>query len=204
LPAGWPKEFWRQGQQLTVLGSMQQHFLDRLRASIPLDDDGQANRMLDAMEDCMPLGALFEGRDEDDRGQHCGYSKLCPWCHARSVGRIYRRLIEGPCAAARLEGKKLVLARMSGRDATCGGGSVLQRSEVENIRRAGRESARSIAPESRTRGKLQEIGSCGCQDTQATAEADITSVPDRQAHHLMKPQTARRKTVDLRRIREKG
>jgi hypothetical protein len=145
LPAGWPKEFSRQGHQLIVLGSMQQHFLDRLRVSIPLDDDGQAARMLDAMEDCMPLGALFERRDEDDHRRHCGYSKLCPWCHARSVERIYRRLSEGPCAAARLEGKKLVLARMNGGDAICGGGSVLRRGEVQNIRGAGRETARSIA-----------------------------------------------------------
>ena len=144
LPSDWPKKFTRQGHSLTVLGSMHQHFLDRLRESIPLDDDGHAERMLGAMQDCMPMGALVGRRDDNDRGRPCGYSKLCPWCHARNVERIYRRLVAGPCSEARLEGKRLVLVRLGGYDTTCGGGSVLDRTEVQSLRESSKQSAKSI------------------------------------------------------------
>ena len=77
-------------------------------------------------------------------GRPCGYSKLCPWCHARNVERIYRRLVAGPCSAARLEGKSLVLVRLGGYDTTCGGGSVLDRTEVQCLRESGKQSAKSI------------------------------------------------------------
>jgi len=148
LPKGWPCEFRLQGQQLIVLGSMQERLLDRLRNSIALaDDEEQAVKMLDAMEDCMPIGALFERRDTNDSGRHCGYSKLCPWCHARSVENLYRRLVEGRCAAANLAGKTLILARMDLRDVVCQGGSVLDRSQVLYERNRYRETARSIADE---------------------------------------------------------
>jgi hypothetical protein len=146
LPDNWPREFRRQAEQLTVLGSMQQHFLHRLRTSIDLSaDTEQAPRMLDAMENCMPRGALFARRDENDCGRHCGYSKLCPWCHARSVQQLYRRLTEGPCSAANSAGKKLVLVRVCYRDGIYKGGSVLESSEVREIRESYRDSAMCTA-----------------------------------------------------------
>jgi hypothetical protein len=101
LPKGWPDKFTQQGQQLVMLGLSQQQLLSKLRRSINLsEDEDQATKMLDAMEDCMPIGALFEHRNKFDHGRHCGYSKMCPWCHARNVDRIYRRLMEGPCSEA--------------------------------------------------------------------------------------------------------
>ena len=145
LPTDWPKKFWRQGCQLTVLGSMHQHFLDMLRDSIPFHEGGQAEKMLNAVQDCIPMGALFDRRDENDRGRPCGYSKLCPWCHARNVERIYRRLMAGPCSKERLEGKSLVMVQLSGYDTTCGGGSVLDRTEVQSLRENSKQSARFVA-----------------------------------------------------------
>lgn len=36
---------------------------------------------------------------------------MCPWCHARKIERLYRFLVEGPCAPGRLAGKHLFTAR---------------------------------------------------------------------------------------------
>ena len=145
LPKGWPKEFIQQGQQLIMLGLSQQTFLSKLRRSIEhSENEDRATRMLDAMEECVPIGALFDRRDEGDHTRHCGYSKVCPWCHTRNVERIYRRLVAGPCSVARLEGKSLVLVRLSGCNPICGGASSLDRTEVQSIRESGRQSAKSV------------------------------------------------------------
>ena len=69
----------------------------------------------------------------------------CPWCHARTVQRLYRRLTEGPCAAANLEGKQLVLARLTYREAICKGSSVPSSDEVQHERDFYRDAARSLA-----------------------------------------------------------
>ena len=155
LPNGWAKEFIQQGQQLIMLGVSQQQFLSRLRQSVELvDDRDQAENMLGAMEDCMPRGALFDRRDQKDCGRPCGYSKLCPWCHARNVERIYGRLVAGPCSAARLEGKSLVLVRMSNYAPTCGGESLLPRTEVQSIRECWGQSAKSVADDLEIEGGI--------------------------------------------------
>ena len=146
LPKGWPKEFIQQGQQLIMLGVSQQQFLSKLRRSIELAENrDQAERMLNAVRDCMPRGALFDRRDEHDRGRPCGYSKLCLWCHARNVERIYRRLMEGPCSKERLEGKSLVMVRLNSYNPTCGGASLLDGTEVQELRERGKGSAKSVA-----------------------------------------------------------
>lgn len=66
--------------------------------------------MLNAMEAYLPRGALFS-RSMPDPGRACGHARLCPWCHARSVERLYRQLLSGACTPERLAGKHLVVLR---------------------------------------------------------------------------------------------
>lgn len=111
VPEGIPTNFQRRAQQLIMLGCMQQYLIEKMRDTIDYAADScQAEQMLKAMEACPPRGALF-ARTNLDTGRACGYAKLCPWCHARSVQRLYRQLLAGPCTAERLAGKHLVLLR---------------------------------------------------------------------------------------------
>ena len=94
-----PATFRHQGQQLIMLGSTHQHFIEKMRVSIHLAADPcKAEQMLKAMEACPPRGALF-ARTPLDTAHPCGHARLCPWCHARSVQRLYGQLLAGPCTA---------------------------------------------------------------------------------------------------------
>jgi hypothetical protein len=111
VPQSIPAEFRHQAQQLIMLGSMQQCMIQRMRQTIDLAENPcQGEQMLKAMEACMPRGALFS-RTMLDRGRACGYARLCPWCHARSEERLYRQLLDGPCAPERLSGKHMIALR---------------------------------------------------------------------------------------------
>jgi len=145
LPRDWPKQFWRQANQLSILGLMQQELLCRMRTSVDFSaDPEQSSTMLDAMDDCMPRGALFERLNDKDFGRSCGYAKLCPWCHARSAQKLYRKLTAGVCSPENLKGKKLVLARVCYRNSIRS--SFLDRREVRKTREFYREQARGISP----------------------------------------------------------
>ncbi len=111
VPECIPATFQHQAQQLIMLGSTHQLFIERMRASIHLAADPcKAEQMLTAMEACPPRGALFS-RTELDNAHPCGHARLCPWCHARSVQRLYGQLLAGPCTPERLAGKHLILLR---------------------------------------------------------------------------------------------
>ncbi|MEI8376228.1 MAG: hypothetical protein WCJ35_25690 [Planctomycetota bacterium] len=115
-----------------------------MRTSVDFSaDPEQSSTMLDAMDDCMPRGALFERLNDKDFGRSCGYAKLCPWCHARSVQKLYRKLTAGVCSPENLKGKKLVLARVCYRNSIRS--PFLDRREVRKTREFYREQARGIA-----------------------------------------------------------
>jgi hypothetical protein len=140
VPECIPATFQHQAQQLTVLGSTHQHFIERMRASIHLAaDPGKAEQMLKAMEACPPRGALF-ARTPLDTAHPCGHARLCPWCHARSVQRLYDQLQAGSCTAERLAGKHLILLRIR-----VEAGRELQASEVREAAKVYRYQLRRLA-----------------------------------------------------------
>jgi hypothetical protein len=111
VPESVPANYHGRAQQLIMLGSMQQNMIEKMRDTIRLAPDReQGEKMLNAMEACLPRGALFT-RTMPDPGRTCGYARLCPWCHARSVERLYRQLLDGPCTPDRLAGKHLIVLR---------------------------------------------------------------------------------------------
>ena len=92
VPENIPANFQHRAQALIVLGCTHQHLIEKMRATIDLAaDPDKAEQMLKAMETCPPRGALFS-RTDLDTAHPCGYARLCPWCHARSVQRLYGRL----------------------------------------------------------------------------------------------------------------
>jgi hypothetical protein len=140
VPETIPAKFQYQAQQLIMLGSHQQHLIERMRDTIHLAVDRcQGEQMLAAMEACLPRGALF-ARKVPDPGHACGYAKLCPWCHARSVQRLYRHLIAGPCIPESLAGKHLVALRMR-----VEGGEILESENVRRVRDDYRYGLRKLA-----------------------------------------------------------
>jgi hypothetical protein len=62
---------------------------------------------------CRPVGLLLEwaGDRPREHDYHCGWSRVCPWCHARKVVRLYRRLVAGPCDPANAGNKILLMAK---------------------------------------------------------------------------------------------
>ena len=111
LPENIPENFQHRAQELIMLGSHQQYLIEKMRDTIYLAADRcQGEKMLNAMEACVPRGAFF-ARTTLDSGHACGYARLCPWCHARSVQRLYRQLLAGPCTPERLAGKHLIVFR---------------------------------------------------------------------------------------------
>ena len=112
VPECIPATFQHQAQQLTMLGSTHQYLIERMHASIHLAADrDKAEQMLKAMEACPPRGALF-ARTPLDTAHPCGHARLCPWCHARSVQRLYDQLQARPCTAEYLAGKHLIPLRI--------------------------------------------------------------------------------------------
>jgi hypothetical protein len=92
-----PESARPQARQLAVLAKMQATHLAKLRERSPflgLDE----NRILSRLDGCVPVGAAF---DVSAGGRPCGYPRLCPWCHARSITRLYRTVIHGPLAESR-------------------------------------------------------------------------------------------------------
>ena len=113
VPERWPRKTLRQAQQLIMLGAHQQSFIAELRNRVSQSlDPEKVSKMLDVMDACLPRGALFSRKDATDPRRHCGYARLCPWCHARSVQGLYHRLLAGPCAPEKLVGKRLVMLRV--------------------------------------------------------------------------------------------
>ena len=140
VPENIPATFRGRAQQLIMLGSTQQHLIEKMRGSIDLAADRSTGQeMLDAMEACPPRGALFS-RGTLDKARPCGHARLCPWCHARSVERLYRQLLAGPCTAERLAGKHLILLRIR-----VEAGQELQASEVREAAKVYRYQLRRLA-----------------------------------------------------------
>ncbi len=170
VPDTVPAKFRRTAQQLLVLDSMQRSFIGKLRSdwadSLIADGTGQ---MLDAIADCMPQGGLFERRGPTDTARPCHYSRLCSWCHARKIERLYRFLVGGPCAPDRLAGKHLFTARMP--IPGCSLGPRLHAPHTEDAKRAraywGREFMRwirSLRPRVKGGLMLFQVGSDLSQD----------------------------------------
>lgn len=142
VPECIPARFQHQAQQLIMLGSTHQYLIERMRASIHLAADrDKGERMLKAMQACPPRGALF-ARTPLDTAHPCGHARLCPWCHARSVQRLYKQLLAGPCTAERLAGKHLLALQVRA-DA----GEDIQASEVRQARNDYRYELRRVARE---------------------------------------------------------
>ena len=99
----------------------------------------KAKKCSAAMEACLPRGALF-ARTTPDPGRACGYARLCPWCHARSVQRLYRQLLADPCTPERLAGKHLIAFRTR-----VEAGEDLQSGEVREARNDYRYKLRILA-----------------------------------------------------------
>lgn len=134
--------FESRAQQLIMLGCVQEHLIERMRGSIDLATDrSKGEQMLEAMEGCPPRGALFS-RLTPDLGRPCGYARLCPWCHARAVQRLYRQLVDSPCSAERLKGKHLVVIQIR-----VDADEDLQASDVRDVRNEYRYRLRRIARE---------------------------------------------------------
>ena len=110
IPPTVPAKLRPQAQQLGILFSHQQHWIKKLRSTV--EAEGGDIRFLDRLADCAPQGAQFERRDSADLMQPCNYARSCPWCHARSVEKLYKRLDAGVCSLDRLRGKHLILARL--------------------------------------------------------------------------------------------
>jgi len=114
VPATVPPKLHRQGQQLQMLRSFHENLLRRMREELHLaEQQAQATKLLDAAEQCPPRGGLFEREFQPGTARPCGYSRLCPWCHARRIQQLYRRLRKGPCAPARLQDHCLILGKLS-------------------------------------------------------------------------------------------
>lgn len=140
VPAGIPAEFQTQARQLIVLGSNQQYLIEKMRDTLDLAaDPTRGEQMLAAMESCVPRGALFT-KTPMDWGHACLHAKLCPWCHARSVQRLYRQLLAGPCRPERLAGKHFIALRTR-----VEGGEELPACEVRKIRDDYRFQLRNVA-----------------------------------------------------------
>lgn len=140
VPACIQGNFQHRARQLIVLGSHHQHLIERMRDTIHLAAAPcQGEKMLAAMEACVPRGALF-ARTLPDPGHVCGYARLCPWCHARSVQRLYRQLLAGPCACKNVAGKHLIALRVR-----VEGGEELQADEVRRVRTDYRYKLRKVA-----------------------------------------------------------
>jgi hypothetical protein len=142
VPEGIPARFQHQAQELIMLGSTHQYLIERMRASLDLAaDQDKAEQMLKAMEACPPRGALFP-RTTLDTARPCGYARLCPWCHARSVQRLYGQLRAGPCTLERLTGNLLIAIRVR-----VGTGEDIQACEVREARNEYRYQLRRVARE---------------------------------------------------------
>ena len=142
VPENIPATFRGRAQQLIMLGSTQQHLIEKMRGSIDLAADrSKGQEMLDAMEACPPRGALFS-RGTLDKARPCGHARLCPWCHARSVERLYRQLLAGPCMPERLAGKHLIVFRTRVDDS-----DELDAHDVRNVRNEYRYKLRCLARE---------------------------------------------------------
>lgn len=142
IPESVPTNYHRRAQQLIILGSMQQCLIEKMRDTIHVAADrNEGDRMLNAMEACLPRGALFT-RTMADPGRACGRGRLCPWCHARSVQRLYRQLIEGPCTSDKLAEKHLVVLRTRVED-----GEELDAQQVHSVRDDYRFRLRQVARE---------------------------------------------------------
>ena len=140
VPASVAKAFQLRAQQLIMLGSHQQYLIEKMRDTLDLAaDPRQGKQMLAAMEACLPRGALF-ARSMPDPGYACGYARLCPWCHARSVQRLYRRLLAGACTPERSAGRHLIAFRMRVDD-----GEELEPQEVRSVRDDYRYKFRQLA-----------------------------------------------------------
>jgi len=81
-------------------------------AECPEEMSEKNYEMLARIVNCVPRGGLFEKRGPADYFQPCGFARHCPWCHARSIDRLYGRLASGPCSQERLAGKRLVVGRL--------------------------------------------------------------------------------------------
>ena len=142
VPACIPANFQSRAQQLVMLGSHQQYLIEKMRDSIELATDPcKGEQMLAAIESCLPRGALFS-RSMPNPGHACGYARLCPWCHARSVQRLYRKLLAGPCTPERLAGKHLITLRTR-----VEAGENIQACEVQESRNEYRYKLRYLARE---------------------------------------------------------
>ena len=140
VPESVPANYHGRAQQLIILGSMQQNMIEKMHDTIRLAPDGQqGEKMLRAMEACLPRGALFT-RTMADPGRACGHARLCPWCHARSVQRLYHQLLDGPCTPERLAGKHLVVLRTR-----VEGGEEVDAREVHRVRDDYRFKFRQVA-----------------------------------------------------------
>ena len=140
MPEDIPATFQHRAQQLVMLGSTHQHFIEQMRASIDLADDrSKGEQMLKAMEACPPRGALF-AHGTLDSGRPCRNARLCPWCHARSVQRLYGLLQAGPCLPERLTGKHLILFKTR-----VDGGDELDAQELREVRNDYRYKLRWVA-----------------------------------------------------------
>jgi RNA polymerase sigma factor (sigma-70 family) len=69
--------------------------------------------LLNALYACRPVGLLLEWAGPADRAHdfRCGRARACPWCLARKVVALYRRLRAGPCDPARAGEATLVLVK---------------------------------------------------------------------------------------------
>ena len=140
VPENIPANFQHRAQALIMLGCTHQHLIERMRASIDLAADPcKAEQILKAMEACPPRGALFS-RTDLDTAHPCGYARLCPWCHARSVQRLYGRLLAGPCMPERSAGKHLIVLKTR-----ADGGAELDAPEVRDVRNDYRYRLRCVA-----------------------------------------------------------
>jgi hypothetical protein len=135
-----PAHFQNRAQALIMLGCSHQLLIEKMRANIDLaGDPDRAEQMLKAMEACPPRGALFS-RTDLDTAHPCGYARLCPWCHARSVQRLYGRLLAGPCMPERLAGKHLIVLKTR-----ADGGAELDAPQVRGVRNDYRYRLRCVA-----------------------------------------------------------
>jgi hypothetical protein len=113
-------------------------------------------KLMDRLWRCWPYGMEVEWAGSGKRSPRdvCGLSKFCPWCYARSVVRLHKRLGTGPLREP--EGKLLVLGRsvILSCEAGFGYSGVLTPEEVEYVRSELGGQVRRRADELGVRGGL--------------------------------------------------
>ena len=99
---------WRRSAMIqhTVLDQLHRRQLGQLLgdlgplrpAEVPYVCNGERHGLLMSLNACRPLGAVLRWRGPAPRPVDftCGYSRLCPWCHARKVVALHARLVAAP------------------------------------------------------------------------------------------------------------